>query len=302
MTSTTTVVPLRQPDEIDDPLTTVLRSGARRLLAQAIEAEAEAFLAAMKDTRMLDGRERLVRHGHGPERLVQTGIGPVAVQQVKLRDRGASEGTGGGERIRLALVRNCRSGLGRGNRGAYRAAPLFSGCLMPYKANEARRHKIPRARYKVCNWPEYDRALQQRGSLTVWVTPEALAAWQPPRTGQRGRPRDYSDVAIETGHLLRLAFGRPWRQTEGLLRSLVGLPRPGGRCARPHHVLAAQPWVLAAQPWPRARHGAGAGPGERAGARRDRRDRPEGAWRRRMAGGEARRAWKAGLAQTPPRR
>jgi Transposase DDE domain len=92
---------------------------------------------------------------------------------------------------------------------------------MPYKANEARRHKIPRARYTVTNWPAYDRALQQRGSLTVWVTPAALAAWHPPHTGQRGRPRDYSDVAIETGHLLRLAFGRPWRQTEGLLRSLV---------------------------------------------------------------------------------
>src|SRR5215213_5763157 len=94
---------------------------------------------------------------------------------------------------------------------------------MPYKANEARRHKFPRARYKVRNWPAYDRALQQRGSLTVWVTPEALAAWHPPRTGQRGRPRDYSDVAIETGHLLRLAFGRPWRQTEGLLHSLTTL-------------------------------------------------------------------------------
>jgi len=94
---------------------------------------------------------------------------------------------------------------------------------MPYKANEARRHKLPRARYKVTNWPEYDRALRQRGSLTVWVTPEALAAWQPPHTGQRGRPRDYSDVAIETGYLLRLAFGRPWRQTEGLLRSITVL-------------------------------------------------------------------------------
>ena len=92
-----------------------------------------------------------------------------------------------------------------------------------YKANESRRHKISRARYKVTNWPEYDRALQQRGSLTVWVTPEALAAWHPSHTGQRGRPRDYSDVAIETGHLLRLAFGRPWRQTEGLLRSITAL-------------------------------------------------------------------------------
>ena len=94
---------------------------------------------------------------------------------------------------------------------------------MPYKANEARRHRIPRARYRVTNWPEYDGALQRRGSLTVWVTPEALAAWHPPGTGRRGRSRTYSDLAIETGHLLRLAFGRPWRQTEGLLRSLATL-------------------------------------------------------------------------------
>jgi len=94
---------------------------------------------------------------------------------------------------------------------------------MPSKANEARRHKIPLARYQVTNWPEYDRALQQRGNLTVWVTPEALAAWRPPHTGGRGCPRDYSEVAIETGHLLRLAFGRPWRRTEGLLRSLTVL-------------------------------------------------------------------------------
>jgi len=60
---------------------------------------------------------------------------------------------------------------------------------MPYKANQPRRHKIPRARYQVTNWLDYDRALQQRGSLTVWVTPEALTAWHPPHTGGRGRPR-----------------------------------------------------------------------------------------------------------------
>src|SRR5215216_4055135 len=94
---------------------------------------------------------------------------------------------------------------------------------MPYKANEARRHKIPKARYRVSNWPAYDKALQQRGSLRVWVTPEALAAWHPPKTGRPGRLREYSDLAIGTGHLLRLAFGRPWRQTEGLLRSLAAL-------------------------------------------------------------------------------
>jgi putative transposase len=90
MTSDTTVVPLRQPDAVEDPLTAVLRSGARRLLAQAVEAEAEAFLAEMRGLRLPDGRERLVRHGHGPERVVQTGIGPVPVRRVKLRDRGAA--------------------------------------------------------------------------------------------------------------------------------------------------------------------------------------------------------------------
>src|SRR5918993_2711543 len=94
---------------------------------------------------------------------------------------------------------------------------------MPYKANEPRRHKIPRARYRVTNWPAYDGALQRRGGLTAWVTPEALAAWHPPGTGRRGRSPQYADLAIETGHLLRLAFGRPWRQTEGLLRSLAAL-------------------------------------------------------------------------------
>jgi hypothetical protein len=58
MTSDSAIVPLRQPEEVDDPLTAVLRNGARRLLAQAVEAEAEAFLAAMKDMRLPDGRSR----------------------------------------------------------------------------------------------------------------------------------------------------------------------------------------------------------------------------------------------------
>ncbi|HEX8568555.1 MAG TPA: IS256 family transposase [Caulobacteraceae bacterium] len=98
MTSDTTVVPLHQPETIDDPLTAILRSGARQLLAQAVEAEAEAFLATMRKLRLPDGRERLVRHGLGPERLMQTGIGPVAVQRVKLRDRGAGPSS---ERVRF---------------------------------------------------------------------------------------------------------------------------------------------------------------------------------------------------------
>src|SRR3954451_21343001 len=115
----------------------------------------------------------------------------------------------------------------------YGATPSSAGCPMPYRFNEPRRHKIPRARYRVQNWPEYDRALQRRGDLTGWVTPEAIAVWGPPRTGRRGRPRDYSDVAIETGHLLL-------RSLATLLGLDIGVPdhttfsrrRPGLTLAR----------------------------------------------------------------------
>ena len=89
MKTDTTVVSFLHPDALDDPLTSVLREGARRLLAQAVEAEAEAFLAAMSEERLADGRARVVRHGHGPERMIQTGIGPVPVKRAKLRDRAA---------------------------------------------------------------------------------------------------------------------------------------------------------------------------------------------------------------------
>jgi len=98
MNENSNVVRLRHPDEIDDPLTNILRSGARQLLAQAIELEAEAFLAEMKGFKLADGRDRVVRRGHGPERTIQTGIGVVEVARVKIRDRGAA---GDGERIRF---------------------------------------------------------------------------------------------------------------------------------------------------------------------------------------------------------
>ena len=62
-------------------MTAILRSGARRLLAQAVELEAEAFLTEMKEKKLADGRDRVVRHGHGPERDIHTGIGPVPVSR-----------------------------------------------------------------------------------------------------------------------------------------------------------------------------------------------------------------------------
>ena len=84
------VVALRQKGAIDDPLTEILRVGARRLIAQAVEAEFETFLASNADLVLPDGRQRVVRHGHDPVRAIQTGIGPVDVEKPKARDRGAA--------------------------------------------------------------------------------------------------------------------------------------------------------------------------------------------------------------------
>ena len=91
------VVALRQKGAIDDPLTEILRTGARRLIAQAVEAEFETFLASTAELVLPDGRRRVVRHGHDRVRAIQTGIGPVEVQKPKARDRAAASG----ERIRF---------------------------------------------------------------------------------------------------------------------------------------------------------------------------------------------------------
>ena len=71
------VFQLCQPRTFADPLTEILRNGARALLAQAVEAEVAVLLASHADKLTDDGRQRLVRHGHLPEREIMTGIGPV---------------------------------------------------------------------------------------------------------------------------------------------------------------------------------------------------------------------------------
>ena len=129
---------------------------------------------------------------------------------------------------------------------------------MPYKFNESRRHKIPKARYRVTNWREYDAALVRRGSITVWFTDEAVVAWHAPATEARGGQPIYSAIAIETGLTLRLVFHQPLRQTEGLLRSIadvlgisIAIPdhttlsrRAGGLTVLPKHIDRAEPLHL----------------------------------------------------------
>ena len=77
--------------------------------------------------------------------------------------------------------------------------------------------------YHVGNWPAYDRALVQRGDITVWVAPDAIATWEAVGVGNRGGQRPYSDLAIETALTLRLIFHLPLRQTEGFLTSIFGM-------------------------------------------------------------------------------
>jgi len=94
----TNVFELSQPGSFADPLTEVLRNGARALLAEAVEAEVAALLSCHADKLTDDGRQRLVRHGHLPEREIMTGIGPVTVRCPRVRDRVGK----GAERIRFS--------------------------------------------------------------------------------------------------------------------------------------------------------------------------------------------------------
>ena len=103
---------------------------------------------------------------------------------------------------------------------------------VPFKANAARRHRIPRQRHRVTDWAAYKAALRRRGSLTVWFTDEAIRAWRAePRTTPGGQPW-YSPLAILTALTLRAVFRLGLRQTEGLVGSisrLLGLARGWGR-------------------------------------------------------------------------
>jgi hypothetical protein len=94
---------------------------------------------------------------------------------------------------------------------------------VPFKYHAEHRHRIPKPRYRVTNWAEYDAALKRRGSLTVWFTDEAVQAWRAePRATPGGQPH-YSALAITTALMLRTVFGLALRQTEGLVGSVIGL-------------------------------------------------------------------------------
>src|ERR671938_59290 len=94
---------------------------------------------------------------------------------------------------------------------------------LPFKLNQDRRHHIPRQTHKVTNWPAYEAGLRQRGSLTVWFSDEAVEAWAAEPRATRGRQPWYSALAILTALTLRAVFRLAFRQTEGLIGSIIGL-------------------------------------------------------------------------------
>ncbi len=94
---------------------------------------------------------------------------------------------------------------------------------MPFKHNAARRHRIPRARYRVTNWPAYEAGLRRRGDLTLWLDEDALAGWAAPRRTTPGGQHRYSDLAVELVLTLRLVFHLGLRQAEAFTRSVLAL-------------------------------------------------------------------------------
>ena len=94
---------------------------------------------------------------------------------------------------------------------------------MPFKRNAVRRHRIPKARYRVTNWPAYEAGLKRRGDLTFWLDEAALAGWHAPRRSTPGGQPIYSDLAIEPALTLRLVFHLALRQAAAFTTSVLRL-------------------------------------------------------------------------------
>ena len=133
--------------------------------------------------------------------------------------------------------------------------------------------------YRVRNWPAYDAGLQQRGSLTVWFTPQAVEAWYYQGPRQRGAQYTFSEVAIQTALILRAVVSLAAAPNRGVRRLHPRLDGLGGTGARSHDPIAASGRLDGGLAAPAQ----GSTP-----ALGRRRDGVEGVWRRRVEGASAR--------------
>src|SRR3954464_11384080 len=168
---------------------------------------------------------------------------------------------------------------------------------LPFKLNQDRRRHIPEQKRKVTNWRDYDESLRRRGSVTVWFSDEAVAAWEAERRTSRGGQPAYSDLAILTALTFKAVFRLAYRQTEGLIGSVIGLL--GLDRAVPDHTTLCRRAETLEGPRPKPR-----GDGAESGARRDAgplhllvdstglKLYGAGAWRVEKHGTKRRRSWR----------
>ena len=158
-----------------------------------------------------------------------------------------------------------------------------------------RRPRCPRCApvYRVRNWAAYEAGLKQRGSLTFWITPQALRGWYHQGPTQRGRQNTFSDLAIQTALMVRLVSALPLRQTEGFLKSILALMGVDLRVPD-HTTLCRRQGDLNVDLPVQSRHA----PDPLGGGFY----RPESVWRRRMEGASTRLLQAPDLAQIAHRR
>ena len=112
-----------------------------------------------------------------------------------------------------------------------------------------------KTKYRIRNWSEYERGLRSRGDVTIWLSEDAIAAWIPPKNGLRGGQRRYSNLAIRTALTLRVVFGLPLRQTEGVPGLAAQLDRAATLKAPDHTTLSRRNQIVAVPPLTRAHDG-----------------------------------------------
>src|SRR3954471_13062847 len=135
---------------------------------------------------------------------------------------------------------------------------------LPFKLNQDRRRHIPEQKRKVTNWRDYDESLRRRGSVTVWFSDEAVEAREAERRTSRGGQPEYSDLAILTALSFKAVFRLAYRQTEGLIGSVIGLL--GLDLAVPDHTTLCRRAETLEVPRPKPRgDGAGSGAGRDTG-------------------------------------
>lgn len=103
---------------------------------------------------------------------------------------------------------------------------------MPHKYAKSKGWHVPKQKYKITNWSEYNKALSNRGRIDIWLSNDAISKWY--ETDQKnigdGSPQQYTDFAIMICYEIRLVYKQPLRQTEGFINSLFELMNLDIRC------------------------------------------------------------------------